>query len=91
VPMMVVNSLDTLLTDEHLVSTGFWQEHEHPTEGTLRFSSPPANLSKTPASIDRLPPRLGEHTREVLAEVGYADEDIDQLVEQCDIFQCTSN
>ena len=90
VPMVVVNSLDTLLTDEHLVSTGFWQEHKHPTEGKLRFSSPPANLSKTPASIDRLPPRLGEHTREILAEVGYADGDIDQLVEQGDIFQCTS-
>jgi len=72
VPMMIVNTLESLVTDEHLVSTGFWQEHEHPTEGTLRFSSPPATLSKTPASIDRLPPRLGEHTCEVLKEIGYA-------------------
>jgi len=86
--MMIVNTLESLVTDEHLVSTGFWQEHEHPTEGTLRFSSPPATLSKTPASIDRLPPRLGEHTCEVLKEIGYAAKEVDTLIGDGNVYQC---
>jgi len=88
VPMMIVNTLDSLVTDEHLVSTGFWQEHEHPTEGTLRFASPPATLSKSPTSIDRLPPRLGEHTREVLKEIGYAAKEVDTLIGDGNVYQC---
>lgn len=80
VPMMMVNSPDDLITNPHLVESGFWQEMEHPTEGTLRMASPPMNLSKTPASIRRLPPRLGEHTGEVLKEAGYSDEQVGAML-----------
>ena len=76
VPMMVVNSLDDLIEDPQLVESGFWQELEHPTEGRLRFSSPPMNFGETPASIRRMPPGLGEHTRELLCEVGYSDDQL---------------
>jgi crotonobetainyl-CoA:carnitine CoA-transferase CaiB-like acyl-CoA transferase len=79
VPMMVVNSLDELVDDPHLVASGFWQQHEHPTEGTLRMSSPPMNFSKTPASIRSLPPRLGEHSEEVLREAGLQQSTIDSM------------
>ena len=70
VPMMVVNTLDDLITDPQLVESGFWQEFDHSTEGRIRMSSPPINFSKTPAAIGSLPPRLGEHSAEVLLEVG---------------------
>jgi crotonobetainyl-CoA:carnitine CoA-transferase CaiB-like acyl-CoA transferase len=79
VPMMVVNTLDELIEDPQLVGGGFWQEYDHPTEGRLRFSSPPMNFEKTPASIRRLPPRLGEHTRELLSEVGYEESHLAAL------------
>ena len=78
--MMVVNSLDELIEDPHLVASGFWQEREHPTEGTLRMSSPPMNFSKTPASIRSLPPRLGEHSEEVLREAGLDQATIDSMM-----------
>ena len=80
VPMMVVNSLDELVDDPHLVATGFWQEMDHPTEGRIRLSSPPMNFSRTPASIRRHAPRLGENTREVLAEAGISGDQIDSMV-----------
>ena len=80
VPMMVVNSLDELVDDPHLVATGFWQEMDHPSEGRIRLSSPPMNFSRTPASIRRHAPRLGENTREVLAEAGISGDQIDSMV-----------
>ena len=80
VPMMVVNSLDELVADPHLLASGFWQQHEHPTEGALRMSSPPMNFSKTPASIRSLPPRLGEHSEEVLREAGLEQSSIDSML-----------
>ena len=73
VPMMVVNSLDELIDDPHLVESGFWQTYEHPSEGTLRFSSPPFNFQRTPATIRALPPHLGEHSESILREIGYDD------------------
>lgn len=64
----------------HLKAVGLFQKLEHPTEGTIQQARPPARFSESPAAIHRLPPRLGEHTREILAEVGYSDSDIDALL-----------
>ncbi len=80
VPMMVVNTLDSLITDPHLVATGFWQEMDHPTEGRIRMSKPPMNFSKTPAQIRSLAPRLGEHSVEVLIEAGMDRSVIDSML-----------
>ena len=80
VPTIRVNSLDELIDDPHLKATGFFEQHEHPTEGTLKMPKFPANFSETPASIRRMPPRLGEHSTEVLKEIGYSDSDIERLL-----------
>jgi len=79
VPHMVVNSLEDLITDPHLVESGYWNMVEHPSEGTLRIASPPYNFSETPTELRRLPPRLGEHSRQILDEIGYSQSDIDKL------------
>ncbi len=80
VPHMKVNSLSDLMTDEHLTAVGFWQDMDHPSEGRLRFASLPINFAQTPVSIRRAPPRLGEHSAELLREVGYSAEDVDQMM-----------
>jgi crotonobetainyl-CoA:carnitine CoA-transferase CaiB-like acyl-CoA transferase len=80
VPAMVVNTLETLLEDPQLEATGFWKIVEHPTEGTLRTTDIPTTYSETPGEIRRLPPRMGEHSVEVLREAGFSQQEIDGLL-----------
>lgn len=80
VPVMLVNSLEDLITDEHLLATGFWKEVEHPTEGRLRLPGVPVTFSETPGGIRLPPPRLGEHSLEVLKAAGYDDAHIASMV-----------
>jgi crotonobetainyl-CoA:carnitine CoA-transferase CaiB-like acyl-CoA transferase len=81
VPTIRVNTLDGLIDDPHLKATNFFEHHEHPTEGTLKLTKFPVNFSETPADIRRLPPRLGEHSVEILKEVGYSDEEIQSMID----------
>jgi len=80
IPGMIVNSLESLLRDPHLEATGFWQIVQHPSEGTLRLPGIPAAYSKTPGEIRRLPPRLGEHSLEVLREAGFGAGEIEAML-----------
>jgi crotonobetainyl-CoA:carnitine CoA-transferase CaiB-like acyl-CoA transferase len=81
VPAVPLSGLADLLEDEHLCATGFWSTAEHPTEGRLRLPAYPSRFSATPAEVRRLAPRLGEHTREVLAEAGFGADEIRSLID----------
>ena len=81
IPFAVLNELEDLPADPHLASVGFWNLLEHETEGMLRLPSNPIEMSMTPPSIRRLPPRLGQHTSEVLAEFGFSVAEIEALCE----------
>ena len=76
VPAGPLHSLESLLDDEHLKAVGFFERHEHPTEGTVVSLRPPSRWSKTPLAIDRLPPRLGQHSGEILREAGFTPAEI---------------
>ena len=81
VPVIVVNSLEDLFHDPHLEAVDFWQSFEHPTEGQLKMPGFPSKFSKTPASIRKHAPKLGEHSKEILAEAGIDEETINKMVD----------
>jgi crotonobetainyl-CoA:carnitine CoA-transferase CaiB-like acyl-CoA transferase len=66
IPACPVNSIEGLFENPHLKAVRFFQEMDHPTEGKVVVSRHPVRYSRSPASIRRLAPNLGEHTVEVL-------------------------
>jgi crotonobetainyl-CoA:carnitine CoA-transferase CaiB-like acyl-CoA transferase len=73
-------------TDPVLRETGLVVEVEHPRFGSILRAAPPVVLSETPG---RVAPSclLGEHTESILAELGYAPAEIDELVERRVVFR----
>ncbi len=71
VPCGPVLSLEQLPEDPQLLHNGAIFEREHPVYGRLRQARPAARFEKTPQEPGVLPPLLGEHTDEVLEELGY--------------------
>ena len=67
IPAAPVNSIEALFGDPHLGAVKMFTNMTHPTEGTVKVARFPIKFSKSPASIRRLAPNLGEHTDEVLA------------------------
>jgi crotonobetainyl-CoA:carnitine CoA-transferase CaiB-like acyl-CoA transferase len=76
VPHTAFARLGEIAEQPHLKQVEMFPELEHPSEGRIRQARPPTRFSASPASVRRLAPRLGEHTREVLAEAGYDDAEI---------------
>ncbi|CAB3630683.1 CaiB/BaiF CoA transferase family protein [Achromobacter pestifer] len=80
IPASQLYTVDGLLQDEHLAATGFIREMDHPSEGRIRTTAPLGQYQGTPTSLRRPAPKLGQHSREVLAEAGYDAARIDALV-----------
>ena len=82
IPATRLYGLDNLPDHPHLKATGFFETHDHPAVGKIRVTRPPTKFEKTPATIARHAPRLGEHTRELLCEAGLREEEIAALIER---------
>ena len=74
-----VNDYEEAVNDPQIVYNGIIKTISHPVAGEIRVVDCPISLSKTPATIRKAPPALGEHNEEILKELGYTDEAIDEL------------
>jgi crotonobetainyl-CoA:carnitine CoA-transferase CaiB-like acyl-CoA transferase len=80
IPCGPANTLPDLLDDAYLKETAFFQSMRHPLDGDVTITAFPARFSASPPSVRRLWPALGEHTEEVLREIGCSDEDIREIL-----------
>jgi crotonobetainyl-CoA:carnitine CoA-transferase CaiB-like acyl-CoA transferase len=79
VPVGPVNSIEEMLVDPQVVHNEAWFEMDHPTAGKIRAPRPVARFSETPQEVRRMPPLHGEHTAEVLRELGFDDAGMAKL------------
>lgn len=70
-----------LVEDPQIAHNGTFVEYDHASEGRVKTPGFPIKFSKTPSTIDRGAPLVGEHTREILAEAGRSPEDIEALIQ----------
>lgn len=81
IPCGPINTLDRVFTDEQVLERQMIQEVEHPIVGIVKLLGSPIKLSDTPVTIERHPPLHGEHTEEVLLELGYDKQEIESFME----------
>jgi len=79
IPCAPVKALSDLVDDPHLTATGFFAEIARPGETTLRFPGVPVLFDGERPPVG-MPPRLGEHTREVLQGAGLTDAEIEAVM-----------
>jgi crotonobetainyl-CoA:carnitine CoA-transferase CaiB-like acyl-CoA transferase len=80
VPCGPINNLAEVFADPQVLSRGMVDTWQHPLRAQVNLVASPIKMSATPVRTDRCPPRLGEHSTEVLQEwLGLSDEDIAQL------------
>jgi crotonobetainyl-CoA:carnitine CoA-transferase CaiB-like acyl-CoA transferase len=83
-----VYSYTDLVADPQIAHNGTFVEYDHQTEGRVKTPGFPIRFSRTPSRVERGAPLTGQHTREVLREAGYLDEEIDRLVAAGAVAEC---
>jgi crotonobetainyl-CoA:carnitine CoA-transferase CaiB-like acyl-CoA transferase len=85
-----VYGYDDLVNDPQIIHNGTFVEYDHPTEGHIKTPGFPYKFAKTPARIDRGAPLTGEHTAEILAELGFTQERAQELLDSGAVAQTTA-
>ncbi len=82
VPHAAVTSLESLHRHPQVIENRLLVESEHPHAGRIRTPRPVASFEATPSTLRRPAPALGEHTDELLAELGLPEGEIHELHEE---------
>ena len=79
IPAGPVFDIAQMTSDEHVLARGMIEDVGTSRGGPMRVLGHPVKYSGNPAAIHRPAPRLGEHTAEILIEVGYSDDEVRDL------------
>jgi crotonobetainyl-CoA:carnitine CoA-transferase CaiB-like acyl-CoA transferase len=82
VPCSPVNTIDKVVTQPQVQARDMIQEIELEGLGMMSMAGLPIKMGESPGSIRLPPPRLGQHTAEILTEMGYAQERLKTLADQ---------
>jgi crotonobetainyl-CoA:carnitine CoA-transferase CaiB-like acyl-CoA transferase len=80
IPVIEMNTPETLLHDPHMQAVNFFQLQHHPSEGLLRMMGIPQTWSESQPGQRYPAPRLGEHTVQLLTEYGLSADEAQQIV-----------
>jgi crotonobetainyl-CoA:carnitine CoA-transferase CaiB-like acyl-CoA transferase len=81
IPCSPLNTIAELSSAEHTAARGILMDYEHPLLGPLRGVALPIQFDAQPRTVLSPPPLLGQHTAEVLRDLGYSPEEIGELRE----------
>jgi len=81
IPCSPLHTLGEFSAHPHTAESGMVFEYEHPVLGSMRGVSQPIRFDGERPASHLPPPALGQHTRQVLAEIGYLAKDIERLAE----------
>ncbi|MGH9046228.1 MAG: CaiB/BaiF CoA transferase family protein [Acidimicrobiales bacterium] len=79
VPSAPVRAVGELLDDPQVLANDLVARFEHPVAGTVSMVGPVITMERTPTSVRRAPPTLGQHNEEILSEFGYSTTEIELL------------
>jgi crotonobetainyl-CoA:carnitine CoA-transferase CaiB-like acyl-CoA transferase len=79
IPAARMANLEDLFSDPQLAASGFFKRATHPSEGEILYTELPVRFGGESLTSERLQPRLGEHSFEVLREAGFAESEIKAL------------
>ncbi|AHH17501.1 CAIB/BAIF CoA-transferase, family III [Nocardia nova SH22a] len=80
IPVIEMNTPDSLLDDPHMKDVGFFRDEDHPTEGRLKSLGIPQQWSESRPELRYPAPRLGEHSTQLLTEYGFGTAEIEELL-----------
>lgn len=79
IPHAPMHTLESIMDDPHLADVGFFTPVEHPSEGTMRMMQVPSRWSASQPVPSRPAPGFGEHTRDILGDIGLSDAEVTAL------------
>jgi crotonobetainyl-CoA:carnitine CoA-transferase CaiB-like acyl-CoA transferase len=87
IPCMPCHTISSLLADPHIADVGLVQKRQHPTQGTIRHLNVPVSMTGFSPTLRHHAPHIGEHTRQILAEAGFGQDDISNMLQAGEAYQ----